>query len=44
MGGYSIIQAELHEATTKMFGKSFPHLQIPGAWFEVVEIMPLPEM
>ena len=44
MGGYSIIQAESHEAATKMFDKSFPHLQMPGAWIEVVEIMPLPEM
>src|ERR1700722_3605533 len=44
MGGYSIIQAESHEAATKMFDKSFPHLQMPGAWIEVVEIMPLPVM
>ena len=44
MGGYSIVQAESHEAATQMFGKDFPHLQIPGAWIEVVEIMPIPGM
>jgi hypothetical protein len=44
MGGYSIIQAESHEAATKIFDKNFPHLQMPGAWIEVVEIMPLPVM
>jgi len=44
MGGYSIVQAESHEAATGMFGKDFPHLQVPGAWIEVVEIMPIPGM
>src|SRR3954447_4085405 len=44
MGGYSIVQAESHEAATQMFGKDFPHLQMPGAWIEVVEIMPIPGM
>ena len=44
MGGYSIVQAETHEAATRMFGKDFPHLQVPGAWIEVVEIMPVPGM
>ncbi len=44
MGGYSIVQAETHEAATQMFGKDFPHLQMPGAWIEVVEIMPIPGM
>jgi hypothetical protein len=23
---------------------SNPHLQMPGAWIEIMEIMPLPEM
>jgi hypothetical protein len=44
MGGYSIVQAESHEAATGMFGKDFPHLQVPGAWIEVVEIMSIPGM
>ena len=44
MGGYSIVQAESHASATAMFGKDFPHLQLPGAWIEVVEIMPIPGM
>ena len=44
MGGYSIVQAESHAAATEMFGKDFPHLQVPGAWIEVVEIMAIPGM
>jgi hypothetical protein len=44
MGGYSVVQAETHDAATKMFGKEHPHLQVPGAWIEIVEIMPLPGM
>jgi hypothetical protein len=32
-------------ATAKLFGKSHPHLQMmPGAWIEIVEIMPIPGM
>ena len=44
VGGYSIVQAESHDAATKLFGKDHPHLQMPGAWIEIMEIMPLPEM
>ena len=42
IGGYSVLQAESHDAATKIFGKDHPHLQVPGAWIEIVEIMPLP--
>jgi hypothetical protein len=44
IGGYSIVQAESHDAATKIFGKDHPHLQRPGAWIEIIEIMPLPGM
>ena len=44
IGGYSIVQAENAEAATKLFGKDHPHLQIPGAWVEVIEIMHIPGM
>jgi hypothetical protein len=44
IGGYSIVQAESHDAATKIFGKDHPHLQMPGAWIEITEIMPLPGM
>jgi hypothetical protein len=41
---YSIVQAASHDAAAKMFGKDHPHLQMPGAWIEIVEIMPIPGM
>lgn len=45
IGGYSIVQAETHDAAAKLFGKDHPHLQMmPGAWIEIVEIMPIPGM
>ena len=44
IGGYSVVQAESHDAATKIFGKDHPHLQMPGAWIEIVEIMPMPGM
>jgi hypothetical protein len=44
IGGYSVVQAESHDAATKIFGKDHPHLQMPGAWIEIIEIMPLPGM
>ena len=45
VGGYSIVQAQSHDAAAKVFGKDHPHLQMmPGAWIEIVEIMPMPEM
>src|SRR5262245_41407906 len=43
-GGYSVVRAESHDAATQIFGKDHPHLQMPGAWIEILEIMPLPEM
>jgi hypothetical protein len=44
IGGYSVVQAETHDAAAKLFGKDHPHLQMPGAWVEILEIMPLPGM
>jgi hypothetical protein len=44
LGGYTIVQADSHDAVVKMLGNEHPHLQMPGAWVEIVEIMPLPEM
>ena len=44
IGGYSVVQAESHDAATKIFGKDHPHLQMPGAWIEIIEVMPLPGM
>ena len=44
IGGYSIVQAESADAATKIVGKGQPHLQMPGTWIEIVEIMPLPGM
>jgi hypothetical protein len=38
------VQAESHDAATKIFGKELPHLQMPGAWIEIIEVMPLPGM
>jgi hypothetical protein len=39
LGGYSIVQAESADAATKIFGKDQPHLQMPGAWIEIIEII-----
>jgi len=44
VGGYSIVEAESHEAAAKLFGHDHPHLQMPGAWIEIVEIMDIPGM
>ena len=38
VGGYSIVQADSHEAATAIFSDS-PHLAMPGATVEVMEIM-----
>ena len=43
IGGYSIVHADSHDAAAKMFDKNHPHLQMPGAWVEIVEVMPMPE-
>jgi hypothetical protein len=42
--GYSIVQADTADGATKIFGKDHPHLQMPGAWVEVVEVMHVPGM
>jgi hypothetical protein len=42
--GYSIVQADSADAAARLFNKDHPHLQMPGAWLEVVEIMQVPGM
>lgn len=44
VGGYSIVQAKTASAAAKLFGKRHPHLQMPGGWIEIVEIMAMPGM
>jgi hypothetical protein len=45
VGGYSVVQADSHEAAAEIFGKDHPHLQMmPGSWIEVTEIIQLPGM
>lgn len=41
--GYSIVEAESHDAATKLF-EGHPHLHMPGASIEVMELMPIPGM
>ena len=41
IGGYSIVQAESHDAAAKLFADS-PHLKIPRATIEISEIMEMP--
>lgn len=43
VGGYSVVQAESHEAAAKLFEKH-PHNEMPGAWVEVMEIKSMPGM
>ena len=43
IGGYSIVQAQSHDAAAKIFDKDHPHLHMmPGGWIEIVEIMSMP--
>jgi YCII-related domain len=42
VGGFSVVQAESHDGAAKIFDRDHPHLQMPGAWIEIVEIMPMP--
>jgi hypothetical protein len=42
VGGYSIVHANSADAAAKLFGKDAPHLQMPGSWVEISEIMPMP--
>jgi hypothetical protein len=44
VGGYSMVQAESADEAAKIFGKDQPHLQMPGAWIEIIEIMQMPSM
>ena len=41
--GYSVVQADSHDAATKMF-KDNPMLQYPGAYIEVIEYMEMAGM
>ena len=41
VGGYSIVQAESYEAAAALF-RDNPHLTMPGATVEVMEIMSMP--
>ena len=43
MTGYSILEAESHEAAAKSL-EGHPHLQIPGASIELMEIISMPGM
>ncbi len=44
IGGYSIVQAETADEAAKLFGKDHPHLQMPGAWAEIIEVRQIPGM
>jgi hypothetical protein len=45
IGGYSIVQANSPEDAAKLFGEDHPHLKMmPGAWIEITEVMPMPDM
>lgn len=41
IGGYSIVQAETKEAAAKLFADN-PHLKLPGAVVDLMEIVPMP--
>ena len=43
MGGYSVVQAESNEAAAKLFEGS-PHLKMPGATVDVLDIVDMPGM
>lgn len=40
--GYTIVQAESHEAAMQLFGPEHPHFSVVGARVEVMEIVPMP--
>jgi len=40
--GYTLVQAESAEAAAKLYDSSHPHLQLPGAFVELIECMPIP--
>lgn len=39
--GYTIVEAESHEAAAQML-VGHPHLQVPGAYIDVLAVMPIP--
>lgn len=43
MTGYTIVEASSHDAAAKMF-VGHPHLEMPGATIEVVEVTKMPGM
>ena len=43
IGGYSIVEADSHDEAAKVFLDN-PMLQMPGAYIEVLDIKPMPEM
>jgi hypothetical protein len=43
VGGYSIVEADSHDQAASLFLDN-PMLQMPGAYVEVLEIKPMPEM
>ena len=42
IGGYTIVQAESHEAAARLFGPDHPHFNLAGATIDVMEIVPMP--
>jgi hypothetical protein len=40
--GFSVVQAETHDEAAKIF-QDTPNLQIPGAYVEVLEYVPMPD-
>jgi len=40
--GYSIVEADSHEAAAKLFG-GHPHLQIPGASIDILKVTEMPK-
>ncbi|MEC5217172.1 hypothetical protein RCH09_002129 [Actimicrobium sp. GrIS 1.19] len=40
--GYTIIEAESHEAAARML-EGHPHLQVAGAYIDVIAVMPIPK-
>jgi hypothetical protein len=43
VGGFAIVQADSKEEVVKMM-EGGPHLEMPGSYTEVMEIMPMPGM
>ncbi len=41
--GYTIVEAESHDAAAKML-HGHPHLSMPGAYIDVLAVMPIPGM